>query len=516
MTPWPSFHTHRSTRSARQRLLVYALGQGLVAAGLLSGCHDPQGAHPTPDGGQSTLHWSSVAEIKQTSDFFFRALDSSFSRHFDTLHQTHASGSVTPQRVPARGYWYPNVSGGTAAGGALARYDRAFHGGEDRAARWERENHQVSPAAPEASWSGHCNGMSAAAVRHIEPKQSVTEGGQTFTPEQIKALLAEIYMGAGSMFLGGNRCDTQGQPPTLDDRGNDVTRAGPCEDVNAGTFHAALLNWVGAKRHSIILDQAAGDEVWNFPIRSYRSTVVARTKDHSLASTWIASALPTYAPNPGAAEFVRVRTEIVYTQALQSEGLEVPCDSSCNQTLEYVVELDGEGHIQGGEWLGASRLEHPDFLWISYDPLEGRGTRAYANPHVDPKVVLSLWAKSVGFDPAAIPPEHKNISEPALEDRWGKYQDFSILLDGYNRGSTFLSKSSTLGVIRNSAPLRSEGVRLEVRHNGRMVFEGAIPPGDDPVITLEPRPWTNFLGIRWVDRAGAELQSQTLRYFAAP
>lgn len=32
--------------------------------------------------------------------------------------------------------------------------------------------------------------------------------------------------------------------------------------------------------------------------------------------------------------------------------------------LEYLLEMDARGRIIGGEWLGDSKTEHPDFTWM--------------------------------------------------------------------------------------------------------------------------------------------------------
>ena len=39
-----------------------------------------------------------------------------------------------------------------------------------------------------------------------------------------------------------------------------------CEDINPGTFHAALANWVGVKKHTIIFDKSTNEQVWNYPV----------------------------------------------------------------------------------------------------------------------------------------------------------------------------------------------------------------------------------------------------------
>jgi subtilisin-like proprotein convertase family protein len=54
---------------------------------------------------------------------------------------------------------------------------------------------------------------------------------------------------------------------------------------------------------------------------------------------------------------------------------------------DYVLEIDADGNIHGGEWLGASRQAHPDFLWL---PTATRG----GNPHIDLANIHMLLEKS--------------------------------------------------------------------------------------------------------------------------
>ncbi len=60
---------------------------------------------------------------------------------------------------------------------------------------------------------------------------------------------------------------------------------------------------------------------------------------------------------------------------------------------EYVLELNAKGEIIGGEWVGSSKEEHPDFLWHVF---KDGGTPL--SPHVDLDQVRIRLAKSVGED----------------------------------------------------------------------------------------------------------------------
>jgi hypothetical protein len=79
----------------------------------------------------------------------------------------------------------------------------------------------------------------------------------------------------------------------------------------------------------------------------------------------------TYARNPSAVRFRHIKTAVSYIE-LVSPAYTQPLTPQINNftkwdNFEYILELDGAGNIIGGEWIGASKNAHPDFLWIARD-----------------------------------------------------------------------------------------------------------------------------------------------------
>ena len=62
---------------------------------------------------------------------------------------------------------------------------------------------------------------------------------------------------------------------------------------------------------------------------------------------------------------------------------------------QYVLELDGEGLIIGGEWIGSSKRNHPDFLWL---PEERNPTQPIAGGALDYQLVRELIDESMVED----------------------------------------------------------------------------------------------------------------------
>ncbi len=290
-------------------------------------------------------------------------------------------GKVPDFRVPYSGHDYPDMSGGTLV--AMYKYDRAFRSraaehergdiGEHRSARGE-EREVRGPfgrvwrtrgrAVP--TWYGHCNGWTAAAIRHAEPQKAVVRNGVTFTPADIKGLLAEIYMYNDSEFLGG------------------VDPA-----INPGILHLTLANWLGRGEHPLGMETAVGEVVINFPVFNYKMVV-----------------------NKYSSREAEVRTWITYALNIQRELDKGPEKYHRQMYFHYVLDLNDQGEIRGGRFYGDSM--QIDMLWAPLKPEQGGKERnKRGNPHLNVKEVLAIWRESVSED---LRKQWLNI-DPTEEDR---------------------------------------------------------------------------------------------------
>jgi hypothetical protein len=217
-------------------------------------------------------------------------------------------------------------------------------------------------------WEGLGHGVAAASLVFPEPKAVVVQNPfgieVPFGSADIKGLLA-LYMGyvaKNDLYFVGQRCN---RPLAVNSNSNDVlVNLGQgqgreslfaCEDINAGSFHILLTNWLGKQRESIIADVAQGVQVWNQPILEYSSRVVGTQAPSKLA----------------AQETVRetiMETTVFYAANSKpawrdKEGLVE--ESIEKQTYRYTLELNRDGDILGGEWLVKN---YPDFIWKQNKP----------------------------------------------------------------------------------------------------------------------------------------------------
>ncbi len=417
----------------------------IVSSLTLIGCKSQPPAidKPATFAGKSptaAFYASSQTEVRAKNNFYFALFNKEYELKFDLLP---VSGEVTPDRVPYSGGFYLQTGGGTnsrvSGPGALDKYDGVFNlGSSPKAAEWEKKYHTIPSTDEAAGWAGHCNGFAAAASRHAEPKQSVIRGTTTFLPTDIKALMAEIHFGVKYYFLGGNRCGLNEasalMPPGA--REDPITLDG-CDDVNPGSFHIAMTNWIGIQKRPIILDIHGKLQVWNYPHWKY--LVASREVSMADAVRIITgdTAATTYPFNPAAKKFRSVAMTLTHTDAFKDEIMTSQVAAAKRfQALSYnyILELDTSGTIIGGEWVSASQKDHPDFVWVALEPVHGDGTAYSSNPNLEVQEVLKLWAESVGANPSSPPAV---LMEPSLAKEWGRFPKFDVQVNGGATGVAF-------------------------------------------------------------------------------
>lgn len=307
----------------------------------------------------------SESQIEKQNTVFKQWWGTEFSWKLGDLPE---KGTVPEHRLPYSGYIYPDTAGGTR--NALHKYDRAFHGGQYAAARheaWDTTAFQepVGTSRPRPGlfgrrfggfrsvrmatphWHGHCNGWAAATIRHAQPKQSVVRNGVTFTPADIKGLLAELYI--------YNEMDVLAGAETY---------------LSAPVLHAIITNWIGRGLHPIAMEADPGKEKWNYPIYAY-ATSSGRLSNRQ----------------------VEVKMNIAYAKDSRGEFQESPLYKA-TKYFHYYLNVDDSDKITGGGFYrDSSRI---DMLWIPLSPKESRQPgHERGNPYIKVDEILSIWRDSV-------------------------------------------------------------------------------------------------------------------------
>ena len=265
-------------------------------------------------------------------------------------------------------------------------------------------------------WWGHCNAWAGAAIMEPEPRKTVTVEGIEFTAGDVKAYLTETYMELQSSFWGTRN----------NYHGDEEGRSGvDYKDVTAATFHITFADTIGNKDEGFVIDRYTGSEVWNQPVKAFRSSVEVLNDGASVER----EIFVTEYPWSGKAETKSLGTKTVWevsvtttmwwvTDGLPHEALtrlDVRDDDYTDsdfanswtvkqrtddqihlRTLNYVLYLDkaptdadaeilGDGVWNHGDSAGYEHT-HPDFIWKPTANINN--SRDYENEFVDYKRVV--------------------------------------------------------------------------------------------------------------------------------
>jgi hypothetical protein len=260
------------------------------------------------------------------------------------------------------------------------------------------------------SWWGHCNAWAAAAVMEPEPRLSHTVDGIEFTAGDVKALLTEAWMELQSSFYGA-RNDFH-----ADEESRDTI---DYQDVTPAAFHIFFADQVGNHDKSFVIDRYTGDQVWNQPVKAYRSTFETLNDGQPVKKTLKSTQYPHWG-EPVVRDLreqeiyeVAVTTTIHWvTDGVPHEALTVEnySDTITDEqfaswsfikeeyheqieirTLSYTLwltkpmedpeaEIIGDGEWNHGESTGYEAL-HPDFMW--QPTANVNGSRDYENDFID-------------------------------------------------------------------------------------------------------------------------------------
>lgn len=228
-------------------------------------------------------------------------------------------------------------------------------------------------------WEGLCDGWALSAANYAEPKAVVMTNKDgvkvPFGSSDVKALMSMhgVYNSQGYYVKVGRRCNAVGKVAGEGMNGDrSVVPPSPrkaesdgCRDVNAGAFHVVLTNMLGVHGRSVVADVDRFADVWNQTITAYDSKVVGNevvNKDDQ---------------RRGIVQKVRVKTRMQYSEELmfyskraaelgytnfesKSPVIGTPSQAHEHRDYEYILELDVNGNIIGGEWITETR---PDMMW---------------------------------------------------------------------------------------------------------------------------------------------------------
>jgi subtilisin-like proprotein convertase family protein len=250
------------------------------------------------------------------------------------------------------------------------------------------------------TWWGLCHAWVPAAILEPEPGRTVTVNGVEFTVSDIKALMITMYDRSSAHMLG-SRCNDQ--EVERDDQGRALNSA--CRDTNPGSFHVVITNMLGKMKRAFAEDRTMGYQVWNQPIMGYQIL-----KEEEFTEEQVMEKLDHAdkkfhdvfdSPEAVAWRYVKMDVDYLSESSANEDGPLVGNINSYTKTdhYEYILELDKDNNIVGGEWINYSVDTHPDFLWL---PIRAYG----GNPHMTYANVKSLLDASLQPEQPELPDEN--------------------------------------------------------------------------------------------------------------
>ncbi len=215
-------------------------------------------------------------------------------------------------------------------------------------------------------WTGSCQGWSVASIFVPRPQKAITimslDGRYLipFYPDDLKALATLLWANSlvqDQAVLVGMRCNSK--HPQVDETNGKVLDT-TCQGVNPGVFHLALLEIMGKKKSSFVMNRTNNTEVWNQPLSAYSfqyynllDSKEGSLKDSMVEIAKIKDRFSKYRP-AGTKYLVGVNMVVSYqseTRATHHKENSEKNDKVKKMYLRYDLELDQNYQVLGGEWL---------------------------------------------------------------------------------------------------------------------------------------------------------------------
>jgi hypothetical protein len=166
-----------------------------------------------------------------------------------------------------------------------------------------------------------------------------------------------------------------------------------------------------------------------------------------------------YLFNEDAESFYHVKLEVDYLTESNSMTDGNLADRIDNFTrvdhYQYVLEIDSDNQIIGGEWIGTSKKQHPDFLWL---PLERSDWPRPAGGSMNWDLVKDLLEQSMVEDPPEIQDgaETTTVEESfeVVRNEWKHFGPFAV--EGTLTAEISGTNDADLYVHKGSQPSKTE------------------------------------------------------------
>ncbi|MFK7990394.1 MAG: proprotein convertase P-domain-containing protein [Sandaracinaceae bacterium] len=212
------------------------------------------------------------------------------------------------------------------------------------------------------TWWGLCHAWVPAAMLEDRPLRPVEYNGVTFEVGDIEALLIAAYNRAPADMIGG-RCNAGSGDDEVERDENGRPVDVDCRDTNPGSLHVIATNYLGLQNRMFAMDRTYDYEVWNQPVVGYEITRQEEVTP-ARAMEILGAEGEEYIYNDDAVTLYDVRMSLDWLT--ESHASTTPNDTARytrTDRYHYILEVDGDGKVIGGEYASDSSSRFPDFLW---------------------------------------------------------------------------------------------------------------------------------------------------------
>jgi len=224
------------------------------------------------------------------------------------------------------------------------------------------------------------------------PKHGITiiaADGKTkikFLPDDIKAI-ATLFWSKNkyqTKFIG-SRCKYNNFNDIPSDPETGLWLDASCFSINPAAFTIAITNQIGIRKKNLVFDPDSNGQIWNQPAYGYKMgfyniitgnscegmscsiiTIedVKNTSDDN-SDKYLKFLLKNKGPNTKFFAGMTMKMDFIFENDPLHED-KILTDNKTTKHYQYILELDENNKIVGGEWINNS---HPIFIW-SFDEHE--------------------------------------------------------------------------------------------------------------------------------------------------
>jgi hypothetical protein len=247
--------------------------------------------------------------------------------------------------------------------------------------------------------------------------------------------------------------------------------------------------YTGSSKEECRVSLAAGEQLY-WMVAGY-----AASSANVMLQLGVAQGEPNYVYNTTAQRFFYVEADVNYiSESSPARTSHIGEIDSYTRTdhYQYILETDANGRIQGGEWVGASMTNHPDFLW--WPNGKPTGTLPGGLTYAQVKSMIDEAAGGGGGGPTASPLlENKTLGGVSAYATIGIAggQKLTVTMSGTGNADLYVRLGAKPTIYtytgKSTGPTSTETVTVTAPAAGGTYYVRARPISGNPTVTVKAK-----------------------------